>query len=536
MNKALLILTILAVFAAGGLAFAADPSVERIVKSMDRRMDEGKLPEVIAEAKARVEMADTAANRYLLGRAYGMAEEYEKAREQFEFAFERDPGSAYAYHGLGAYHLVMGDLDAAERNLKSAVQRDERFTRAHMELGKLYMAKQDRLAAQRQFVKVLNYEPGNNAVRTLLAYQYLKDKRWESAADEFLVVLGKDADHVGALKGLAVTLSMQRRTKEAIERFERVLELNPRDLDSYVFLTNIYRGQGKKEEAIGVLERVLEILPENSPNARAVREEIQNIREGRMSRDARVTLPLLLEQLKTGSPEVRREAMARLISVDPQPAPRAMVRAVMDKDPVVRTMSIRWVGRTGGLMALALLEILARHPEDREKNQQVRATVAQSIGTIGDAGGIPVLVALLDDESFRVFKAAVFALRDLTGIICAEDDAKPIAEANREVLTKKWNAWWAGPRALATKLAAIETIGALSSRRMSRYLIVLLGDPEALVAGKARKAFAAATGVTIGTEEDAKTKEGRTRLAKEAVLALEKLKRMPRKPKKTEGD
>jgi len=536
MNRSLILLTVILALAAAVPAFALDPEVERIVKSMDRRMDAGKLDNVVEEAKARVAAADTATNRYLLGRAYGMTQEYEKAREQFELAFERDLGSPYAYHGMGAYHLVKGNMKESERNLKKAIQLDEKFTRAHLELGKLYMAQEDRLSAQRQFVKVLAYEPGNNDVRSILGYQYLKDKRWESAADEFLVVLSKNADHVGALKGLAITFSMQKRVKEAIEKFERVLELDPRDLDSYVFLTNIYRSLGKKEEAIKVLERVLEVLPKDNANAEAVREEIKNIREGRVPRDTRLTLPILLDQLKAASVQVRREAMARLIAIRVTPPPKQMVRAVMDKDPVVRTMAIRWLGRAGGMRVLALFEILAHHPKDREKSEKVRATVAQSIGVVGDAGGVPVLLAMLDDESVLVFGAAVRSLRDLTGLTFAEDEAKPIEEGDRKALDAKWKAWWAGPRALSLKLAATESIAELESKRMSRYLVELLGDKESIVAEKARDAFAAATGVTIGSAEDAKTPEGRSRLVKAAVVALEKMKKQkPAKPTKTDG-
>jgi tetratricopeptide (TPR) repeat protein len=122
MNRFLILLTLLLIPAAATPAFASDPEVERIVESMDRRMDAGRLDEVLEEAKARVAKADTAVNRYLLGRAYGLTQEYEKAREQFEIAFERDLGSPYAYHGKGAYHLVKGEFEAAERNLQRALQ------------------------------------------------------------------------------------------------------------------------------------------------------------------------------------------------------------------------------------------------------------------------------------------------------------------------------------------------------------------------------------------------------------------------------
>ena len=78
------LLIALAVLLACSPAFAVDPAVETVVKAMDAKAKEGKVGEVLAEAQARVARSDTAANRYLLGRAYGMNREFEKAREQFE--------------------------------------------------------------------------------------------------------------------------------------------------------------------------------------------------------------------------------------------------------------------------------------------------------------------------------------------------------------------------------------------------------------------------------------------------------------------
>ena len=75
---------------------------------------------------------------------------------------------------------------------------------------------------------------------------------------------------------------------------------------------------------------------------------------------------------------------------------------------------------------------------------------------------------------------------------------------------------------------------------MGGYLVVLLGDEDRMIAATARKAFSALTGISLGTEKDLDTPEGRNRLKRAAVEALLKL-RAARKaggkaPAKPSGD
>jgi tetratricopeptide (TPR) repeat protein len=504
---------------AASSALASDPAVERLIVRQDALADAGDDKTLLEEANARLLEADSAVNRYLLGRAYGMTGELDKAREQFNWALERDPANAYAYHGIGAYFLMKRDLDEAERYLKNAIRLDAKLTRAHLELGKLFLTRQDRLAAQREFLAVLAYEPDNIDVRIYLAYQYLRDKRWERAGQEFVVVLSKDDKHAGARKGLAIALAYQKRTDEAIKEFEKVLEVAPKDLDAYLYLTNLLVGKGRKEEAIAVLEKLLAVVPEKSSIAVSARQEIENIREGRTSSRKAVTIPLMIERLDSKNVEERREAMARLVELGIKPPHKRMVRAVMDEDPVVRTLAVRNLGNVGGRFVVALIEVLLRHPQDAEKNERVRGAAVRSLGRIGDPSGVPVILAVFEEEDLYVFNLCLESLRDLSGRSFVDDPARPVTAEKKAALVAKWRAWWGGPRSFSKKLHAIEAIEEIDTRRMAAYLVELLGDEEQ-VSAKARVAFRKVTGVSIGTPEDPKTEEGRKRLVKEAAIAL----------------
>ncbi|MEN8152044.1 MAG: tetratricopeptide repeat protein, partial [Planctomycetota bacterium] len=473
-------------------------------------------------------------NRYLLGRAYGLAREYEKARVEFERVLERDIRSPLGYHGLGAYFFSKRDVEAAEKNFRKAVELDPAFTRARVELGKLLLTKQDAAGARRQLLKVLDVEPGNNEVRFLLASLLLSEQRWRQASEELLVVLSKEPDHLGAMRGLAIIAAMEKKTDEAIEGFEKVLARDPRNIECYRYLTRLYLDKGDKKKAIGVLERLLKVVPEGSDIATVVQASVEELRSGRLPPNAPVTWAILLEQLKTGSVEVRREAMAMIVAEGrrrgfPAP-PGAVLGAVKDEDPVVRSMAIKWLGEFGQPELLPLLEILARHPTDREKDEKVRATTVQAIGKTGDAAGIPVLLAVVvEDRSFRVYGAAIAALRDLSGMVLAEDALAPLKPEEREALVRKWNDWWLGRRALARKLDAIETVGSLRSARMGRYVVPLLADSEELVTVRTWDALVKVTGEKFGSAEDLKTSEGRAGLMKQALVALKKFERKPKR-------
>lgn len=519
----------LLVLVAAAPASASDPAVERLIARQDALADAGDFKTLIAEAQTRVKESDSAVNRYLLGRAHGMNRELEKAREQFDWALERDPANAYAYHGIGAYFLMKRNLDEAERYLKNAVRLDPRLTRARLELGKLYLTRQDRLAAQREFVAVLNYDPDNIDVRIYLAFQYLRDKRWERAGQEFVVVLSKDTDNAQARKGYAIALAYQKRTDDAIREFRKVIEIAPKDLDSYMYLVNLLAGKGEKDAAIAVLEKLIEAVPEDSPIAASAREEIKNIREGRRRGKQAITLPYLLERLDSKDVEVRREVMSRLVEMGIKPPPKRMVRCVLDDDPVVRTLAVRNLGNVGSTHVVALIEVLLRHPVDAERNERVRGAAIRALGRLGDPAAIPVILSVIDNEDSYVFGLCVESLRDLSGRSFVADPSKPVTEPMRPALTAKWKAWWAGPRSFSKKLKAIETIELLQSRRMASFLVELLGDEEQ-VSAAARIAFRKVTGLTIGTPEDPKTEEGRKRLMKEAALALATKK--PANPKK----
>jgi len=504
-------------------------SVERAIRRQDELADRKESGRLLTEAKAAVSRKDDACSRYLLGRAFGLVGELEKAREQFDWALEKDPACAYAFHGLGVYHVLTRNLERAEREFENAIRQDARLTRARAELGKLLLAKGDRAAARRQFLKVLDYDPDDHDVRNLLAHQYLRDKRFDQAIQEFMVVLANEPGNLAARKGYALSLAFARKRTEAIGQFRKVIEKAPGDLESYLFLKNLLLEEGDREGAIEVLEKMAAAAPEESSVPDEVAKEIERIREGRSGPQKRITLPELLEKLDTEEGEKRREVMEYLVRLRISPPPKRMVRAVTDEDVAIRVLAVRNLGAVGGDTSVGLLAVLLTHPTDRDRDERVRGAAVGALVELKSPAAVPVLLDALDDESFYVFRLAVEGLRGLTGRTFAEDPRAPVEEEQREELTKRWRAFWRGPRAFSRKLDAAEVIGEVGLRSLARFLVELLADEDRPVARAARDAFRECTGVTLGSESDLDTPEGRARLSREAVIALER-KRAEEKP------
>lgn len=537
-RKVTLALLAALLLAPAGSILAADTRVEEIMRRQDEMMDNNQRVEVVANAKAEVELTKSAAAHYLLGRAYGLVGELEKAREQFDWSIEKNPAFAYPYYGLGVYFMMKNNLEEAERHFNQSLKLDPELMRAHSQLGKLYVGMQDLAGAEREFKIVIGKEPANREVRTLLGHLYLKQKRFDRAITEFRTVLDRYPQDPAALKGHALALGFDHKTDESILAFEKYLKVEPKDLEGYLFLKNLYLEKGDQENAIKALKRLQEHAPEGSPIQAEAEREIERIKAGGSGRK-QVTIEGLIELLDSEDLAERREAMKFLAELKIHPPPRKIVEKVSNKyesDPLIRVMAVGNLGAVGGANAVSLLQVIILHPKDGDPDEKVRAAAAAALGAIETDAAIPVLLETLDDPSFYVFRVAIQSLREYSGMYFLDDPDTPIPEDMREELTGKWRDWWKGGRAFTAKLKAIEAIQELKFRRFAQYLVPLLADGEKMVAEKARNAFFIVTAVQVGTPADLNTEEGRAKLAREALKVLEDRKKASPDPKKAPAD
>ncbi len=505
------------------LAVAGDAGVEEVIKRQDAMMDRGERAAVVTAAKADLDRMRSAASHYLLGRAYGLVGELEKAREQFDWSIEQDPSFAYPYYGLGVYFMLKNNMEEAERHFNLSLKLDSKLTRAHAQLGKLFASLQDMAGAEREFKFVIGIEPENHEIRTLLAHLYLRQKRFDRAILEFREVLRREPKDAAALKGIALSLGFARKTDEAIKAFENYLKVELEDYEAYLFLESLYLEKGLTEKAIATLDRLIDVAPKGSLPASRAEQEKEKIKQGGSGRK-QISIEGLIELLDSKDLTERREAMRYLVELEVHPVPREMLRKVSAKyesDSLIRVMAVNNLGKILEVNALNILRAIIEKPNFRDPDHAVRGAAASALRVIKTRAAVPVLLAALDDPSFYVFRLTVDSLREYSGRYFLDDPSEPIEESRREELTGKWRAWWEGPRSLAVKLDAISEIERLKFRSFAGFLVPLLADGERMVAEKARNAFFALTAVNVGTTADLDTPEGRTRLCRAALKVLE---------------
>jgi Flp pilus assembly protein TadD len=521
--KGAILLAVLLTTGVDGLA--SNPELERLIRQQDGLADSDRKTELLNEAKLSVSRRDSATTRYLLGRAYGLLDELEKAREQFDWALEKDATFAYAYHGLGVYHMLKGNMEAAEQEFRTALKIDPRLTRAHTDLAKLFLMRGDNVGAEQQLRAVLAYAPGDTEVRGLLGHHYLRRKKFGLAVAEFRNLLSRSPGDSAARKGLALALAFGNQVDEAIREFRTVIRNQPRDYDAYLFLEQLLLKKDDREGAIAVLRQLLAQAPAGGELAEKARREIELIEKGPPPQRKAVSLEELVGKLDSTDLEERREAMRLLLDLGVTPPPKRVLQAVRDPDKVTRAMAVKNVGRTGGPRALGLLEVLLLSPVDRDADEEVRGAAVASLGELRTAGAIPVYLAALDDESLYVVRLAVAGLREATGRRFVGEGDEPLSRSDKAEAARRWREWWRSGRAFAAKLDCIEELEKIGNRRLGLYLAELMEDPDTAVVRRSREAFHRLTGYRVGTDADMASASGRSELRRQAVEVLERLKR-----------
>jgi cytochrome c-type biogenesis protein CcmH/NrfG len=449
-----------------------------------------------------------------------MIRDLEKAREQFDLALEKDPTFAYAWHGIGVCFVMKGNLPEAEKSLRAALKLDEGLARARLELAKLHVVREDLLSAQQELLRVLDAEPGDLEARAMLGHVHLRRKDLSRAVQEFRAVLSRAPGHRGIRKALGVALAMDGKAPEAAAEFRLALDADPGDFETYVLLKNLLEEQGDAAGAAGVLARLLEKLPAEDPRRKEVEEEVRRLKEGGAERG-----PLTLEGLVAllESPDVarRREAMAAIIALRLNGLPRQVVRAVKDTDESVRVMAVSELGRLGGPDAVGLLEVLMRHPSERDASPRVRGACARALADIRSPAAVPVLVAALDEEEHYVFCLVSEALSIYTGLWFTAEPTDPVPPEARAEVRGKWRAWYDSPRSFSLKLMALAGIEEIRLSRLVAYVAELIGDSETTIAKKALRVFFTLTGESAGAEGDLEDPGGRARSRERALAILE---------------
>ena len=187
---------------------------------------------------------------------------------------------------------------------------------------------------------------------------------------------------------------------------------------------------------------------------------------------------LLVRALEDPVPARTRSVLelASLPGTDPALTLRWAERAGTHADPTVRMDAVRMAGSAGGRGGLRVLLDLLSDPD-----RQVRRTVIQTLGRMGDAAAVPFLARTIneaDDEEIQL--EAVTALGRI-----GSAEVLPVLTG---VLNKRQ--LFGGRRLLRLKTAAVEALGRARTPGAREMLVALAGGRDAEVAAEAKRVLA----------------------------------------------
>ena len=97
--------------------------------------------------------------RSMIGRLYGMREQYDEALREFQKALQLNPEFTEAYYSAGITYFNKGDLKSALSYFKKTVDQDPRYPWGYYGLGLVYQKQGNPVLAHDYFTKALALDP-----------------------------------------------------------------------------------------------------------------------------------------------------------------------------------------------------------------------------------------------------------------------------------------------------------------------------------------------------------------------------------------
>jgi len=197
------------------------------------------LPEERRRLQAAHTMKPEAYDAYIKGRyftSHWTEDNWHKAREQFELAVARDPGSALAYAGLSAAWGVGSGWAVAPREAgpkgrqfaETALALDPSLPEAHRELGGYYLFYAwDFPAAARELRTAVELNPANPISHQVYGYYFSSVGTLDHALQEHQTAVRLNPVDLIDNSNVGDIYYYQRRYDEAIQQYRKTLDLDP---------------------------------------------------------------------------------------------------------------------------------------------------------------------------------------------------------------------------------------------------------------------------------------------------------------------
>ncbi|WP_347246030.1 tetratricopeptide repeat protein [Thermogutta sp.] len=233
--------------------------------------------EVLAEYLAKDPRAH---GLFLLGRAYTLLQELDRAARAYEAAVRKYPDYAEAFYALSRVYLRQGKRTEAEKILarywELMKKRDLHvegmpvgtdFKEASVnaaiiesDLGRIYLAKGNREQALRLWQRAIALDPSHLPAREMLAQLALQEHRDGEAIAEYQKLMELDPMSLQYPLVLAAILMRNQRLSEAEQILQEFCQRWPERPEGYVAIAQFYlAAAGRADDALKAAEKAVEL-------------------------------------------------------------------------------------------------------------------------------------------------------------------------------------------------------------------------------------------------------------------------------------
>lgn len=208
---------------------------------------------------------------------------WQKARESFHQAIEKDPDYASAYAGLAETYITGDNLDPkisiplARAAASRALALDDTAGDAHVANAQVkYMEDWDFNGAEKEFKRAIELNPGDMLAHHLYSHLLLAMGRNQESLKESELYVRLDPVSPAAYDHLGFQYLTDGRYEQAIVEYRKLPLLDPSWESSHWPLGDSYRYQGMPQEALAEYERAMALDGTRAEVVKALRRAFES--------------------------------------------------------------------------------------------------------------------------------------------------------------------------------------------------------------------------------------------------------------------
>lgn len=446
------------------------PEIERQIRVAEREQDDA-LSGTIEQTKTIVELfrsravqRNAAVDHHLLGRVLGLRNDLDGAYEHFKAALAIDSYFYWSWDGIGVYFNRKERYQEAADAFMNALRINPAFARSTFGLCQAYLRLNRFTEAKRVMTDALaNPDLKKDAdfmtrAHMHLAEIYRNEQNFGAAIDELSQIIDQKTTDILVYAMRADCERKLERFADAVTDYQKILEIAPKEWRYLLPLANCLERVGRNADSANELERYLEAAEDLSPEMSAqIRARIGELRKRKPvdnPKNARLGLADWINRLMHSAEEKRRQEAILMLSTAPmqldsveatRKVNEAFLRALLDKDKVVRTKAVEQVGLRLWWKE-DMVKIWAFLVADPEPD--VRAMTHFVLPRWKDEHGqtlpsvVPYLMKGIDDADVTVFKQAHESLNQVTLAFIERVLPMDLTPEFIAATKKKWHDWY----------------------------------------------------------------------------------------------